>query len=117
MTSNHVLVKYQHMIECLTCQQAQDLLRHCVTDGKVIPGPHFRKALADEGVTFQNVFSVLFKGIIYKAPEHDTAHGEWKYSVEGHEPDGKWLVVVFSFKAVDTAFLITVFSIEARNRK
>ena len=42
--------------------------------------------------------------------------GEWKYRVEGHEPDGKWLAIVFCFKKVKRAFLITVFSVESRSK-
>jgi hypothetical protein len=49
-------------------------------------------------------------------PEHDIKRGEWKYSVEGHTPDGTWLTVVFSFKEVNRVFLITVFSVEAKRR-
>lgn len=42
---------------------------------------------------------------------------EWKYRVEGSEPNGRWLVVVVSFKAADTACLITVFCDKARRRE
>jgi len=41
---------------------------------------------------------------------------EWKYRVEGHEPGGKWVVVVFCFKTVERALLITVFSVESRRK-
>jgi hypothetical protein len=36
--------------------------------------------------------------------------------VEGQEPDGKWLVIVFCFKEVKRAYLITVFSVAAKAR-
>jgi hypothetical protein len=36
--------------------------------------------------------------------------------MEGHEPGGKWLAIIFSFKAVDTTFLITVFSVESKKK-
>jgi hypothetical protein len=97
-------------------QEATDLVRHCLEDGEVRYGKHFREALAEEDVTFPDAWAVLRGGIIYEEPEHDIKTGEWKYRIEGHEPEGKWLVVVLSFKAVDTTFLITVFSVDSRRR-
>jgi len=105
------------MVGPLKTQEAEDLLRHCLEDGQVIVGKHFREELAKEKVTFQDALGVLRRGCIYDPPEHDVRSGEWKYRVEGHELDGKWLAIVFSFKAVDTAFLITVFSVESRRRQ
>jgi len=54
---------------------------------------------------------------IFHEPEPDTKTGDWKYRVEGTEVDGKWLAIVFCFKTEDTAFLITVFSVEARGKR
>jgi len=96
--------------------EAQDLLRHCLESGKVIPGRHFRDELQREGVSMIDAWSVLRSGRIYNEPEFHVGCQEWNYRVEGHEPGGKWLAVVFSLKAVDTAFLVTVFSIEARKK-
>jgi hypothetical protein len=93
-------------------------LRRCLSEGgAVIPGSHFRKALADEDRTIPDAWHVLRSGRIYDPPEHDIKTGGWKYRVEGFEPGGKWLVIVFCFKASDEAFLITVFSAEARRRE
>lgn len=100
----------------LTTQEAQDLLRHCLEDGKVIPGKHFREELAQEGLTFEDVLFVLRRGHIYDPPEQDIKTREWKYRSEGTEPDGKRIKIVFCFKAVDTMFLITVFSMGAKRR-
>ena len=100
------------MIGVMTVNDACDLLHHCLSsDGQVIPGPHFRTELTNEGLTIPDAWTVLKGGKIYDPPEHDIKTGEWKYKVEGQEPEGKWLVIVFSFKAIDTAFLITVFSV------
>jgi hypothetical protein len=57
------------------------------------------------------------RSLIYDPPEPDIKTGEWKYRVEGYEPGDKWVAVVFSFKTPDRAFLITIFSMEARTRK
>ena|ERR1700686_1024203 len=104
------------MIDPLVIQEAQDLLRHCLESGQVIPGRHFRDELVKESVSMVDAWAVLKSGRIYNPPEFHVGSQEWNYRVEGHEPGGKWLAIVFSFKAVDTTFLITVFSVESKKR-
>ncbi len=101
-------------VERLSRHDAVRLLRECVRSGSVIPGKHFRDELANEGLIFADALRVLKTGQIYQEPEPDLKTGEWKYRLEGREVDGKWLAIVFCFRAVDTAFLITVFSVQAR---
>lgn len=96
---------------------ASDILRDCLSDGNVIPGKHFLDELKKEGLTIPDAWQVLRGGCIFNPPEPDIKSGEWKYTVEGYAPDGQWLAIVFSFKAVDTAYLITVFSIESKGRR
>jgi hypothetical protein len=104
-------------LDAFKTSKALDLLRHCLSkDGRVQWGPHFKKALADEGLLFPDAWHILRTGRIYAAPELDIKTREWKYKVEGHTVDGVWLAIVFCFKEVDRAFLITVFSVEARRR-
>jgi hypothetical protein len=104
------------MIDPLIIQEAQDLLRHCLESGQVIPGRHFRDELIKEAVSMVDAWAVLKSGRIYNPPEFHLGSQEWNYRMEGHEPGGKWLAIVFSFKAVDTTFLITVFSVESRKK-
>lgn len=103
-------------VERLSRQDAVKLLRECVRVGKIIPGKHFRDELAAEGLIFPDALRVLKTGQIYNEPEPDSKTGEWKYRIEGREVDGKWLAIVFCFKATDTAFLITVFSVEVKQK-
>ena len=63
-----------------------------------------------------DAWTVLKFGNIYSPPEQNLKTGEWKYRVEGYEPDGKWIVVVFCFKTVNKIFLITVFSVKSRSK-
>ena len=99
-------------------QEATDLLHFCLEGGgEIIVGRHFRDELAAENLTFEDALVVLKKGTIYDPPEIDSRTGEWKFRVEGYEPEGKWITIVFSFKAVNRAFLITIFSVEARRRE
>jgi len=78
---------------------------------------HFREELSNEGVSYEDAHTVLRYGIIYDPPEENMKTGEWKYRVEGHEPGGKWMVVVFSFKTIERANLITIFSVQSKRRR
>ena len=104
-------------IAALSLQEAVDLLHHCLEKGEVRPGRHFRQELVAEGLEFADAWHVMGKtGRIFAPPEHDIKTGEWKYTIEGYEPEGKWLVIIFSFKSVDHAFLITAWTVEAKKR-
>jgi hypothetical protein len=105
------------VVVCKTTQEALDLLRYCLEDGEVRPGAHFRKELANEKISFVDAWAVLRSGAIYEPPELDIKSGEWKWKVEGYEPGGAWLIIVFTFKTVDQAFLITVFSAKRGARR
>lgn len=56
-------------------------------------------------------------GLLYDEPELDVRSGDWKYRCEGVVLDGRWLAIVFCFAAIDTAILITVFSIRPREKR
>ncbi len=71
---------------------------------------HFKMELTEEKVSFNDSKWVLENGWILDPAEWDDDNGEWKYRIEGYEPDGKWLVIIFSFSSKLTAKLITVFS-------
>lgn len=103
-------------VPCRSVREAADLLRHCLEDGAVAYGTHFREELAKEKLSIEDAWAVLRRGHIYDPPEQDIKTGEWKYRVEGRTPDGMWIAIVFCFKSVQKAFLITVFSIEHREK-
>jgi hypothetical protein len=90
------------------------LLRECLEFGEVIPSKHFRDELAAEDLTLPDAMFVISHGGIYDEPELDIRYGEWTYRVEGTEPGGKYVAIVFSFKSAETTLLITVFSITTR---
>lgn len=105
------------LVEVMTAVEARDLLRYCLTDGAVVPSGHFRKELDAEGLTLVDAWHVLRTGCIYEPSERDIATGEWKYRIEGAEPDeGRWIGIVFCFKTIERVRLITVFRIESRRR-
>jgi hypothetical protein len=85
-------------------------------DGAVGYGTHFREELAKERLSIEDAWPVLRRGRIYDPPEQDIKTGEWKYRIEGRTPDGTWIAIVFCFKSIRKAFLITAFSIEHGGR-
>jgi uncharacterized DUF497 family protein len=122
LTSADKLVKYQLSVEVkivprMTRPKAASQLRHCLEHGEVIPTRHFRDQLADEEISFQDAHDVLRRGIIYDESEEDSDTQEWKYRIEGHEPGGKWMAIIYSFKTTERASLITIFSIHSRRRR
>ncbi len=107
-----LLVNYQRMTtRCLSKQEAQDLLRWCLEDGVVSPHPHFKKALADDGLALPDAMVVLRKGTVFDEPEFNARFQQWRYRVEGREPGGKWLKIVFAFIEEYEVILITAFSV------
>jgi hypothetical protein len=104
------------IVDRLTTVEAVDLVRHCLENGSIIPSKHFRDELAKESADINDAFHVLRCGNIFDPPEQDMKTGEWKYRIEGHIPDGQWLAIVFKFRTEDSAFVITIFSIERMRR-
>jgi hypothetical protein len=98
-------------VKRLSRTEAADLVRECLSAGRLIPGKHFREELANEGLDILDAYYVLRKGNIFQEPEPDIRSGDWKYRMEGTDLEGKPLAVVFCFKDESTGFLITVFSI------
>src|SRR5437870_238180 len=103
-------------MDAISRQEAEDLVRHCLEEGEVIPGWHFREELAREGVLFEDAWVVLRTGHVYNKAEPDPKMGEWEYQIEGYEPGGRWLVIVLNFKTVDRTSLVTVFSVGSRRK-
>ncbi len=81
----------------------------------MIPSKHFRVELENESLELADALCVLKVGQIYREPELDIKTGDWKYTLEGPEPGGKRLAIVFCFKRSTTALLITVFSVSPRS--
>jgi hypothetical protein len=46
-------------IDRLAAQEATDLVRHCLEEGEITWGPHFRNALQEESFGIEEVFDVL----------------------------------------------------------
>lgn len=85
--------------------------------GCVVFGGHFRQELAAEDLDLAAAFAVLKSGNVFSEPELDARTHDWKYRVEGYEPGGKWLAIVFCFRSSEASFLITTYSVKGRERK
>lgn len=85
-------------------------LQNCLELGEIIPGKHFRDELKNENLILADAHHVMRTGSIFNQPECDIKTGEWKYTIEGWEPDGKWIAIVFCFKSPTRVYLITVWS-------
>lgn len=103
-------------VDCMDASKALESLRSCLEEGRVKPSWHFGQEIAKESVTFADIEFVLRSGNIYTSPEQDPKSGEWKYKVEGLCVDRQWIAVVFCFKRVDLALLITIFSVKELGR-
>ena len=101
----------------MTATIATDALRDCLGEGGTVrPSRHFLEELTAEGLTIPDAWHVLKRGIIIDPPELDIKTGEWKYRIEGNEPEGKGVGIIFCFKQVNYALLITVFALEGGSR-
>lgn len=105
------------IIERCTNTQALERLRKCLESGDIILTSHFKKELSNECIAFEDAWSILRYGRMYSPPEEDTRSGDWKYRVEGHEPGGKWIAVIYCFKSTTRVNLITIFSDKARRKR
>jgi hypothetical protein len=90
------------------------LLRQCIEQGRLRIGKHFRDELRADSFDINQALSVMRSGNIFDAPECDIKTGEWKYRIEGYEPEGRCIAIVFCFKPPSLAFLITAFEILKR---
>lgn len=75
---------------------------------------HFRDELRAEGLAAADAFYVLQHGCVFNEPEFNARYQEWNYRMEGTEPDGKSVAIIFGFTKDETGLLITIFSIRSR---
>ncbi|MBD3400332.1 MAG: hypothetical protein GF399_08370 [Candidatus Coatesbacteria bacterium] len=104
------------MQEELSPAEAETELQLCLDNG-LIPTSHFRKELKKEQRTMGSIRYVLINGSITKKAVWDTKRENWKYRIEGLEPDGKWLVIIFCFSEENEVILITVYSEKNPNKQ
>lgn len=97
------------MLARLSKHDALAKMRNCLENGVVEPHSHFLRALRDDGLELGDAMLVLRTGGIYDEPEFDVRFRQWRYRIEGREPGQQWLAIVFTFRAVDEALIITAY--------
>ena len=104
------------MEESAPARQSRDdalkRIRRCLDDGEVIPTKHFRDKLEELSLSMVEAMYVLRRGLILNEAEFDLRRQHWNYRIEGTEPDGEHLAIVFAFIEDTSGLLITIFSIE-----
>jgi hypothetical protein len=71
------------VLDCLSHQEAQDLVRHCLEQGKIRLGKHFREELAAENLSFEDAWGILRTGLIYDPAEQDLKDRRMEVSCRG----------------------------------
>ena len=97
----------------LSKEEAGRLIRECVERGDIVLTKHFSDELRAEGLTLPDALYVLQRGYVFNEPEFNPRFQEWNYRMEGTEPDGKLVAIIFGFTDDEAGILITIFSIKS----
>lgn len=87
-------------------------IRDCLRQGRVRDTRPFRDRLAAKGLAIGDAHYVLNHGTVFHEPEHDVHFQQWRYRMEGTEPDGQYLSIIFAFEGPEDGVLLTLFSDE-----
>jgi hypothetical protein len=96
----------------LSKAEAGRLIRACLERGDIILTKHFREELRAEDLTVADAFHVLQHGNVFNEPEFNPRYQDWNYRMEGAEPDGKFMAIVFAFTDDEMGLLVTIFRIK-----
>lgn len=102
-----------HNARRLSKEEAGRLIREAVEQGDIVLTKHFRDELRAEGLTVPDAFYVLQRGYVFSEPEFNPRYQEWNYRMEGTEPDGKLVAIIFGFTEDEAGLLITIFSVKS----
>jgi uncharacterized protein DUF4258 len=94
----------------LSRREAAERIRQCIRLARIRFSRHFKEELAKEGLSVPDAHYVLYHGQVYMEPEHDVYFQQWRYRMEGTEPDGRYLSIIFTFEGPEDGLLVTIFS-------
>lgn len=95
---------------CLTNSEAMKLARECVSTGMIRCTRHCKERLQERGFDFFDVTRILEAGVVYRAPEFDVAHRNWRFRFEGKTIDGDDLVLIATFERMpNMTIVVTIF--------
>jgi hypothetical protein len=95
----------------LTRAEVTAIIRQCLSEGAVVPFPHFRSRGFQRRFTVQDAVNVLrFGEVSTESPEWDEVSGAWSYRVHGPDLEGDVLtVVVRIYSPKGRIWLVTAF--------
>jgi len=88
-------------------------IRECLRQGRVRETRPFREKLAAKGLSIGDAHHVLSHGVVFEEPHHDVHFQQWRYRVEGTEPDGQYLSIIFAFEGAEDGVLLSLYSDES----
>lgn len=76
-------------------------IRQCISEGAVVPFPHFRGRAFQRRFTLQDAINVLQHGAVAsEAPQWDEKSGMWTYLIHGPDLEGDILTVVIRVSSI-----------------
>jgi hypothetical protein len=99
------------MLPALSPEEAKRQILFILDEGNVELSAHCkRESMITRGISLLDITHALKTGEIKQAPEWDKGHDNWKYRVEGEDPDGVDLIsIVVIIEANLTLRIVTVF--------
>ena len=85
-------------------------------DGRCMESAHFADQMAQAGFDASDLTRLAHQGRIPRAPEWDTPHRAWKFRIEGHGVDRRWLGVIFNVMGPHAVKAVTVLRRGKRRR-
>ncbi len=97
------------MIEPLSSSEAIRRIREIANLGSVQTTGHCRKRMAERGLGFQDLLSILLNGEIKSQPEYDPKHDQFRYRVDGNTIDGDSAVAITVIVSSRSVLIVTIF--------
>lgn len=94
--------------EKLSFDDALDLIRSILENGRIVYSPHLRERMAERSFTIQDVEHILENGVVI-AQEFDKRNRNWKYRISGKTIDDDQAIVVSAVLDRKSLIVITVF--------
>ena len=94
--------------EKLSFDDALDLIRSILENGRIVYSPHLRERMAERSFTIQDVEHILENGVVV-AQEFDKGNRNWKYRISGKTIDDHQAIVVSAVLDRKSLIVITVF--------
>jgi len=82
-----------------------------------VESEHFGDQMAQAGFDANDLTRLAHQGRITRPPVWDAEHQAWKWRIEGHGVDGRWLGVIFTVLGPHEVKAVTVLRWGRRRRR